>query len=256
MRRMYAYSRRIYGIAVLLTFVLCTIGVGYAKWTSVLVTKAEMTTGTLNMVFDHQGEFSVSMVELDGTRAEILAWGDDVTWHTDMMEGTEKNAGLTVSGSLLMEPLIQGDNMLLLKYDICPAEDSTVQWIHPREVDFSKPDPETVTFQPEEYVLVVDGEEYDLPSELMEYAPVLEWESYSALEQTDTTITGSTYLRLTKESIATLTLLEEVTLDVEDLPAEILAAIEPDPETGEGDLTVNIQVNYSFHLPTLLEQAH
>lgn len=233
----------------ILTLILTTgtllIGTTYAGWTQQLNITVGATTGEFNMIFPEPDEeqYQVAVTDAQGN---VMQETDAEVTVTD--EG--KAVRIVLSDGILLELLLEGD-YLRLTYPIRMAEDSSFGNVKLYEPDFGV-SKETVWMEPDDAVLLVDGNIYNPAMMLEEYEIPLEFEVYRGMEREGEKIWGSLFLKLTGESMDEIRGMPD-TLELEE---EELEGYQTDLK-GDWDVSgeSGVMVTYACTATLYLDQA-
>lgn len=232
---------------------LCTMGVGYARWSEHLVINGFVSSGLFHIVFDKSRPCSIEIVDLNGMSASGAISANNISC---TLNEEKKQAQITFDHALLLEELASGDKFLKFRYPLSFGEDSTVQSVVPYAADLTVPSQEKVEFTPTGSRLIINGEEYMLPSGLLGPEGPLYWDVYRQIEANGEQIAGTIYLKLSAESMDCLNCSDEFSVDVTEIPEELIMHIVTSEDETDGLLQAELNDNYSFSISLFVEQGH
>lgn len=232
---------------------LCIMGGGYARWSEHLVINSSITSGLFHIVFDKSRPCSIEIVDLNGMPASGAIGANNISC---TLNEEKKQAQITFDHALILEELASNDKFLELRYPLSPGEDSTMQSAAPYTADLTVPSQEKIEFAPTGSRLIINEEEYMLPGGLLEPESSLYWDVYRQIEVSGEQIAGIIYLKLSAESIACLNSSDEFSVDVMEIPEELIMYIVPSEEETDGLLQAELCNSYSFSISLFVEQGH
>ena len=240
-------------VLILLAVYLVGLGAVYSAWSDLISVNLGMTTGALDLIFDSTDNNPI--------RAYIVDAGgkkEEKTEVTAEMDSDGKSIDFSFDEALLTSEFAGGNKMLMLQYTLIGDENNTIDCFESYSDDFDEPSGEQVEFIPDEEksVMTVDEKEYGLPSRLFEATPNLYWDVYRQMEieesdNDEPKIKVTVYLKLrsdSEEDLAELSENEELSLNADDLPEELINELTTaeadtegalsDPAVAETDTTV------------------
>lgn len=239
-------------LMIILSIALGTMGVGYAAWSRHLQVSTSLSSGSLHIVFDENRPYSAEIIHTNGT---YVSSSEKPEIHC-ILDGEKKLATLSFDGALLLDDLMDSNSFLVFQYPLALGEQDTIQSVTPYMADLDLSSNEILQSTPSDPKLLIGEDEYPLPESLRDpYAP-LKWDIYRQIEVEDEQIIGTVFLRLSNASKEDLLVPDELILEADELPEEIIDQVTPIKGGSGGLLEAELAVTYSFSIPLYIEQGH